>query len=165
MKDSKMIITAKSVRSLNPCKPGILNFEKYYPEFEGSLSELLSLEKIPYEDKVWLVRRVVKKSILLKKWAVVCAESVLDIYEKAHPQDMRIRDCLETTKIYLMGGCSREVLIEKRNAVAYAAVAYAAAVNANAAYAANAAAAKTEQQNLNLLFLISLLEEESSCEA
>ncbi len=74
-----------------------------------------------------------------RKFAVRVAEDVLPIFEKKYPEDTRVRDCIETTKKYLKGEVSLEVLIKARSA---AAAAYAAdAADAAAAYAAYAAAA------------------------
>ena len=138
----KKTITLRYIKTFNPCASGWKNLLKHYPDFSDTVGNFLRLEHVSYNDKIWLVRRVVKKEIL-RQWAVECAENVLSIYEDRYPGDLRVRECIEATKLYLEGKISREQLMEKRRAAAaaYAAAADAYAADAYAADAADAAAA------------------------
>ena len=164
-------INLEYIKTFKPCQDGLDNYTKYHKEFEGSMTEFLSLEHIPYEDKVWLVVKVIDYKIL-QKWSVDCAESVLHIYEDKYPGDNRVRDCIETTKKYLVGECSIEE-VDAAGAAA-AAAAWSAGYDADAADAADAAWAaaaagarsaadaasdKEEQKDINLSLLIALLQE------
>ncbi len=135
-------INAKYIRTLNPCIEGIIEFERMYPDFNGTIIDLLRLENTSYSDKTWLITKVVDKSIL-QQWSVECAEFVVDIFNKEYPNDSRISDCIEITKVYLEGRCTIEELKEARSAAADAAdAAYdATAGAADAAYDATAGAA------------------------
>lgn len=133
----KKKINAKFIRTLNPCESGIENFEKSYPNFNGTLAELLTLENIPYSDKVWLAIKIVDLKVL-QFWSLECAETVLHIFEERFPNDPRVRNCLEVTRKVLSGELA----------------------SAYADYAAYVAAYACEkiQEDLNLALLITLLE-------
>ena len=82
-----------------------------------------------------------------------CAELVLPIFEKKHPNDKRVRECIEVTRKWAAGEATIEEVRKARNA-AYAATAaaadaaaYAATAAADAATAATAAA-RTSIQTL-----------------
>jgi hypothetical protein len=138
----KQIINATYIRSFQPCQDGIENFEKHYPNWEGKIEDLLRLEDISYSHKVWLVVKVCSEATL-KQWSVECAEHVLELYEGRYPGDMRVRECLEATKLFLDGKITEQELREKRSA----------------AHAAYAAAAK-DQEDINLSLLIAIIEGE-----
>ena len=105
-----MKYTAKYIKKeLNPCESGIENFEQHYPNFEGSLEEILCLDKIPYDNKIWLALKVLDVKDL-QQWSVECAEFVLNNFESTMPADTRVRECIEVTKNYLLGECSFEIL-------------------------------------------------------
>jgi hypothetical protein len=75
--------------------------------------------------------------------AAGCAELVLPIYEKKHPDDTRVRDCIEGCKAYAAGDPSMTLnrLRELRRTVAFAnAAAKAANAAASVAFAAFTAA-------------------------
>ena len=154
-----MLITNKLIENFNPCKPGINNFNKFYPNYSNNLSHLLSLGNIPYNDKIWLVRRVVDTKTL-QQWAVECAEFVLHIFEDKYPDDKRPRECINATKDFLEGRVTKEVLARFRSnaAAAASAAAYRAAYNAAASAAASAYNAEEDQRNINLSLLIALLD-------
>lgn len=63
-----MIITIDYIKSLRPCKSGIDNFEKLYPNYSNNLDHLLSLEDISYSDKIWLASRACNIKIL-QQWS------------------------------------------------------------------------------------------------
>jgi hypothetical protein len=106
----KKKINAAFIRTFNPCESGIVNFETRYPNFEGTIIDILKLEHISYNDKIWLAVKVVDIKIL-NVWSVECAESVLHNFEKQFPEDKRIRDCLNTTKLFIMGEVSLDQLL------------------------------------------------------
>lgn len=106
---NKEVINEQFIRKYNPCEEGIDNFTKEYPNFNGSLIELLSLEKIPYDDKMWLVTKIVDIKTL-QQWSVECAEFVADNYNKVYPDDNRINSCIQTVKDYLVGNATRQEL-------------------------------------------------------
>ena len=95
-------ITIETIKHYNPCKSGLNNALKYYPKFNGDIIDLLCLENISYSDKIWVACKIVDYKIL-QKWAVLCAESQIENYNKIYPNDNRITNCIETTKKYLMG--------------------------------------------------------------
>ena len=136
-------INLEYIKTFDPCQDGLDNYIKYHKEFNGTMTEFLSLEHIPYEDKVWLVVKVIDYKIL-QKWSVDCAESVLHIYEDKYPGDNRVRDCIETTKKYLVGECSIEEVNATRSAAwsaARSATESARSAARSAAWSADAAAA------------------------
>jgi len=176
-------ITIKYIKTLNPCVDGWKNLIRNYPKCNMKMSKFLELEKIPYEDKLWLIRRVVKLDTL-RQWAVECVENVMHTYNNENPNDTRVIDCIEVTKKYLAGESSKKELEASIACIdaAYAAAgaytaaadaAYAAAYAAHAAYAAAKAAAnataytadcyapKEEQECINLSLLAELIRNEN----
>jgi len=179
-------ITIEYLKELDACQDGLDNVIKHYPNCDMLMSKFLALEKVSYADKTWLIEKVVNVNTL-QIWAVECAENVLHIFENKYPNDKRVRECIKATKLYISGECSKEYLMEKRNAacIGYSDAAYAAnAANAaaDAAYYTDAAAdaadaadasfgaayatsnaayaAKLDQQDITLSLLISLIENE-----
>lgn len=128
-----MKITNEYIKTFNPCDPGIINFDKLYPNYNDHLCKLLALDNISYSDKIWLVCKVVDYKIL-QQWSIECAENVVENFNKAFPDDNRINECIETTKKYLIGEATKAELSAARSA------------------------AEKEQENINLSILISLLE-------
>ena len=175
-----MLINKEFLKELKPCTERYKNFLEHYADFSGTMVEFLDLDKITYKDKIWVIKLVVKREIL-EQWAILCAESVLYIFEKECPNDKRPRDCIEYLKT---GEKNKEkTLLHSRavhaaaytaNAAAYAAyaatyaAAYAADAAAYAAYAAYAASsintdpdtARETQQNKNIDFLKQLVKGE-----
>ena len=126
-------INTKKLKELKPCADRFKNSLKHYREFCGSFNEFLDLDKITYDDKVFVIKKLVPKEVLVK-WAILCAESVLHFFERKFPNDKRPRDCIAYLK-------TEEKNIEKlinHKKSAYAATATAAAYTAT--YAATAAA-------------------------
>src|ERR1022692_4227840 len=123
-----MRVTVNSLKALNPCKDRFdNNFLIYYPEFNGSFDEFIDLDKISYEDKIWVSRRLLNKNQLVH-FGLLCAESVLYIFEEKYPEDKRVRDCIEYLKaIPDFSNLSQEIKDEIRQKRSYAyAAAYAA---------------------------------------
>jgi hypothetical protein len=177
-----MKINIQNIKDFNPCIEGLNNLIKHYPNLSVDMPTFLKLEHIPYNDKIWLVRRVVDIPTL-QQWGLDCAEFVMHLSD-----DIRVSDCIEMTKRYLLNECTLDELRNVRSAAYaarsaeyaatfaayvadyayYAASAADAAVSAvvsaayaieNAAeYAASAAPDKQTQQDINLCLLIALLE-------
>jgi len=105
-----------------------------------SKSEIIILDilnsEIPLKDKGWFLIKKCDLTIDQKKQlAYDLALIVLPIYEAKHPEDKRVRLCLEAIVKFRNGEISRDELLDTRRA------AYAAAYAADAAaYAADAAA-------------------------
>ncbi len=96
---------------------------------------------LPIKDLSWFFVKKCELTIIQKqKFAIYCAELVLPIYEKEYPNDSRVKDCIEATKLYIDGKISINELKVKRS-TAYAAYDASASASAYAAYAAYAAAA------------------------
>lgn len=129
-----MKINAEIIKKFEPCEPRFNNFKKEYPKFEGNLKEFISLDRISYRDKIWVVTRLFTKKQNVQ-WAVLCAESVLSIYESKYPNDNRPRAAIDAIKAWMNNPS------EENRLAAYAA-AGAAADAAYAAYAADYAAAR-----------------------
>lgn len=138
-----MKINKEVLKSFNPCVDRWRNYLEHYSEFQGSFDEFIDLDKISYEDKIWIGRRVLDKNQLCH-FGLLCAESVLSIFENKYPEDKRVGDCIRhLVRIKNFSDliqAQREEIWKHRNA-AYAAAAYAAYdADAGAAYAAANAA-------------------------
>jgi|GEM_PF-684001 len=142
-----MKITTQLITALNPCKDRLDNYLQHYSNLEFTFDDFIDLEHISYNDKIWVAKQVLNKNQLCH-FGLLCAESVLNIFESKYPEDKRVGDCIrylikvknfeDITKI------QKEKIIMHRDAAyaAYAAAyaADAAAAAADAAYAAYAAA-------------------------
>ena len=175
-------INVEFIKSFNPCRKGIVNFEKYHSNFNGSLEKLLKLDNIPYTDKIWLVAKIVNYKIL-QQWSLDCATFIVDNYNKEHPNDNRINDCLEKTRLFLLGETTEEELSAAESTARSAAWSAAwsarsaawsaesaawsaaesavcsarSAVRSAAESARSAAESGKEQEDINLSLLIALL--------
>ena len=141
---SNIIITNELIESKDPCKSGIDNFNEHYPQYKNTLSHLLALEKISYSDKMWLCQEVITDVKIWQQWAVECAEKVLDNYNKVYPEDNRITNCLEVTKLFIQGEATRSELDAAESAARSAAESAACSAHSaacSAAYYARSAAA------------------------
>jgi hypothetical protein len=178
-------INKEILKELKPCNDRWRHYLQNYSDFSGSIVDFLKLDGIPYQDKIWVIVRLVDSKIYTK-WSALCAQSVLHIFEKKYPGDTRPRECLE----YLLSEGPKDLNnIRKHRDTAYAcadaacadaAAAYAAAcacaaayayaaacacaaayaaADAYAAYAAADAAARINQQNKNIEILIELLKQ------
>lgn len=92
-----MKINKEVIKGFNACESGYQNFITKYPNFNGSFLEILELENVPYRDKIWLARRVLNKNQLVH-FGLLCAESVLNIFEDEYPLDKRVQDCFSYIK-------------------------------------------------------------------
>lgn len=134
--------TLSDIKSFNPCESGwkklLAGLDKTKADDEPlSYSKILEINGIA--DAIWSLRTSRK---LAQAYAIACAESVLPIFETRRPGDMRVRECIEATKGYIVGVVSLDELRLKRYA-ATTADAAAAAATAAATTAADAADRKT----------------------
>jgi hypothetical protein len=153
-------LTAKLIKKLNPCKDRFDNFLKEYPNYKGDWYDFLSLDRISYEDKIWVAARLMNKEQLVR-WSILCAESVLYIYEAKHPESKEVRNLLEyLNKIESFESLSneqKELILKKRKSVDASAAYDTYAVAAASAAASVYDYAKEEQRCLNLLYLTSVV--------
>jgi len=106
---------------------------------EITLHELF--KSLPIKDFSWFLLRKCDLTIKQKKlFSLHCAKQVLPIFEKQHPNNNTVRQCIETIEGYINGVVPLDVLNEKRHDAYAAYAAYAADAAAYAAYAADAAA-------------------------
>jgi len=92
-----MQINKEVLKSLNPCADRYKHFLKHHGEFNGSFSDFLDLPNVAYSDKVWVVEKVLTQNQLVK-WSVLCADSVVHIFEVKYPKDKRISNCIDFLK-------------------------------------------------------------------
>jgi hypothetical protein len=146
--------TFRKLKEKKACKDGykklaenLGGFRKYGNETPISLLQIL--DSNGSEDAVWCFRATIENSdYIARKFAVMCAERVLHIFEKEYPDDNRPRKCIETIWKFLDGKATYEELDAARDA-AWDAARYAARDAAwdaaryaarDARYAASAAA-------------------------
>lgn len=136
-----MIINLAVIKSFNPCKDGLENFIKHHKDFSGTPIELLDLENVSLSDKLWLLSRedFIPENDL-HELACKFAESVLHIYEKKYPNDLRPRKAIEAKRKFIKGEISKDELDAARAAARDAAWAARAAARAAAWAAARDAA-------------------------
>jgi len=92
-----MQINKEFLKSLNPCANRYEHFLEHYGEFNGSLSDFLDLPDLYYDDKIWVAKKVLTKNQAIS-WGVLCAESVVHIFEAKRPDDKRLINCINFLK-------------------------------------------------------------------
>jgi hypothetical protein len=92
-----IVIDASKLADLKPCKDRFDNYLEHYSDFNGSINGFLDLEHITYDDKVWVAQRLLTKEQAVE-WSCLCAESVLENYEKEYPGDDRPRKAIEAAR-------------------------------------------------------------------
>jgi len=94
-----MKIDVEFLKDLKHCADRYEYLLRHHGEFNGSLSDFLDLPNLDldYDDKIWVAMRVLTRSQAIK-WAMLCAESVVHIFEDKHPNDKSLRDCIEFLK-------------------------------------------------------------------
>jgi len=137
-----MKITNKLIADLKPCKDRHEFYLSHYDGKDLEFDDFIDSEFLTYSDKIWVAKRILNKNQLVH-WVILCAQSVLHVFENKYPKDKRPRECLEyLISIKDFSNLTDEQIKEirkVRRAAADAAAAYAAA-DADAAYAAAAAA-------------------------
>ena len=149
------LINLKYLKSLNPCEDRLNNAIKYYSKFEGDILDVLYLNKISSEDKIWIASKVLPDNIL-HRFSIECAYSTLDNFEKEYPNDLRPRKAIEAKQAWLDGEISDEELKEAQSAShsasnsAYSASRSAAfSAASSAAYSASRSAAFSAEYSAN----------------
>lgn len=120
-------------------EPGKLESCSFMSSDPVTLVAILDSE-IPLKDKYWFVCKKLATKEQNQQIAITVSEMVLPIWEAKHPDDKRPHEAIEAAKQYIAGHISIGLLIEKRQAAAYA-----------AAYAADAADDEIKTKLLNYL--------------
>lgn len=128
-----IIINKETIEKLNPCEDRFKNYLEHYSEFNGTVEEFLALDKISYDYKVWVLTRLLTKEQTIK-WSLLCAKSVLHIFENKYPNDFNPRKALDAVQNWLENP-------NEKNSVALRSVRIEDYVAAYAAYDATADAA------------------------
>jgi len=92
-----MQINKEVLKSLNPCFDRYEHFLEHHANFSGSLSDFMELPNVNYDDKIWVAEKVLTKNQAVS-WAILCAESVVHIFEEKYPEDKRFSDCIDFLK-------------------------------------------------------------------
>lgn len=143
-----MRVNVEIIRKMNPCKNRFDdNFLIYYPNFDSNLEEFLSLDRITYSDKIWVYKKLLNKNQLVHFATILCAQSILEIYQNKYPNDTRIKDCLNylttITDFTDLDNSQREKLLYLRKEC----------LNGDT-YAADTTIDIKTQEDLNLQFLL-----------
>jgi hypothetical protein len=137
--------TLQLCKEKSACPEGFKNLKKSLGK-DHSKTDLIPLTHIiesnGLQDALWALRATVEDSdYLAREFAIFCARQSLPIYEAKHPEDSRVRDCIDASERYN----NKEITLEElwvfrkaADAVASAAVA-SAAVESAAESAAEAA--------------------------
>lgn len=96
-------------------------FRSFMTSSHVTLDAIIHSE-ISLKDKYWFVCRKVLTKEQNQKLACDVAEIVLPLFEKKYPDDKRPREAIETAILFIAGGCSLDLLIDKRRAYAAAAI-------------------------------------------
>ena len=138
---SDKTINLQVIKSFEPCEDGLENFIEHHKDFSGTPLELLELNNVPVTDKFWLLlREEFIPENDLHELACKFAESVLHLFEKEYPNDLRLRKAIEAKRKFIKGEISKDELAAAR------AAARAAWDAASAASAARAATGDAEEQ-------------------
>jgi len=92
-----MQINKEVLKNLEPCADRYEHFLNYNADFDGSFSDFLYLPNVNYDDKVWVAKRVLTKNQLVK-WAMLCIESVVHIFEEKYKGDKSLSNCINFLK-------------------------------------------------------------------
>jgi hypothetical protein len=140
-------ITLNEIKSHSPCKDGWENLLKSLNKTKADSTEVTFsyiAETNSVSDALWCLRVLGDKHKRERLYLIAeLAESVAHIYNKKHPNDNRVNECIQAVKDYADNKISLEDLrIKRRTAADAAANAAAAAADAAVAYdAADAAVA------------------------
>jgi Membrane protein involved in colicin uptake len=132
-----MNTTLNKIKEHDPCESGWRKLLNHLGKTEADdelLPFLTILESNGIKDAVWSLRTC-EDERAVRLFACDCAESVLHIFEEAHPNDDCPRKAIEVARKYANGEATQEEL----DAAAYAAEDAAADAARYAAYAADAA--------------------------
>lgn len=95
-----MRITTETIKSLSPRTSKRGGFYTNYPNYNNTLKHFINLDEITYSDKVIIVTKLFthKQNV---KWAALCAESVLYLFESKHPNNSGPRTAIKASKNWL----------------------------------------------------------------
>ena len=82
-----MMITKQTIHDLKPCAERWKNYLENYSDFKGTFEEFLNLDKISYQDKICVSKKILKREALEhpgeKKYGISSKRMVLGIFKKA----------------------------------------------------------------------------------
>ena len=146
-------LTLNQIKKYKPCANSWESLLGKLPEdidFDKPLDVKMLIGLVPVRDAVWALRCLENKPLCVE-FAIMCAESVLHLFEEKYPTDKRPRYAIDAAKKWLSDQTGENrytaaaAAANAADAAAYAAAYYAAhaaaAVDAAAAYAAAAYAA------------------------
>ncbi len=99
--------TLNEIRKHQPCSEGWEQLLKHLGKTTADdkpleLVEILKSNGI--QDAAWCLRVLLDENkYLIRLFAAACAESVLHLYEDKHPEDKRVRDCINVARSYALG--------------------------------------------------------------
>ena len=101
-----MNTTLNEIRSHDPCSDGWEKLLKHLGKLKADdepLSYIEILESNGINDAIWALRCAdTEYSYIVRLFAAKCAESVLHIYEKNYPDDPRVKNCINTSRMYAL---------------------------------------------------------------
>ena len=134
------MLTVESVMSLEPCYTRSRVVQLFGNRSEVAIVDALLCQDVPYNDRVWLARKLFSdEKTLWVAWAIACASSVLHHYETKYPNDDRPRNAIAAAKAGENLASARTGAIQALHAAYYAAYAAYYAADAAAYAACNAA--------------------------
>jgi len=92
-----MQVNKEFLKSLKPCADRYNVFLEHNADFNGSLNDFLDLPSVSYEDKVWVAEKILTQNQAVS-WCILCAESVLSIFESKHPDNQSLSNCINFLK-------------------------------------------------------------------
>lgn len=104
----KLAITLEDLKALQPCKDR-MDVVTNLIAWNGRAVTAAEAKAagVSFDDLVWAASSVARndKAVgrLLRHWTADCAVRVLHIFEKQHPSDMRVRDCIKAARDYANG--------------------------------------------------------------
>lgn len=114
-----MKTTLELIRKQNPCEESWLELLKSLNKTKADSEPLeltYILETLGIADAIWALRSLEGKGKEIRLFAADCAESVLHIFEKEHPDDDRPRKAILAARDYANGFISSQELKAARDA-------------------------------------------------
>ena len=96
-----MKVTTEIIKNLNPCIDRLEHYLEHYSDFDGTIEDFLALEMLTHNDKIWVSVRLMSKEQRVK-FSILCAKSVLHIFEEKYPEDKRPRLAIEAAEKWLL---------------------------------------------------------------
>jgi len=98
-KEVRMRINKEFLKSLEPCDNRYNNYLEHHSDFDGSFSDFLDLDGIHYEDKLWVTKKILNKNQAVN-WSILCADSVVHVFEHECPNDNSVSNCINYLKTF-----------------------------------------------------------------